>query len=82
MADPPQIPPRPDDIRDVLQLIFMLLSDSTGLDIALDALRAGAGERSDEFQDTPPPAWAAANRLVLDALIDGLADRLTHSIDH
>ena len=48
----------------------MLLKDSTGVDLAFDALRAGAGERNDELGVTPTPAWAAANRFVLDAMIE------------
>jgi len=36
--------------------------------MTLDALRAGAGQRNDELDITPPGSWAAANRFVLDIL--------------
>ena len=67
-TNPP--PPDPDDVRDVLLLVLMLLKDSSGVDLAFDALRAGTGERNDELGVTPPPAWAAANRFVLDVMIE------------
>jgi hypothetical protein len=51
----------------------MLLSDSPAVELALNALRAGAGDRADELGVTPAPAWAAANRFVLDTLVDARA---------
>lgn len=69
-STPPAPPPALNEVRDVLGLVLMLLSDSTAVDLALDALRAGAGDRADELGVTPPAAWAAANRFVLDILAD------------
>jgi hypothetical protein len=81
MASTDPIPPRLDDVRDVLRLVLMLLADSTGLDVALGALRAGAGECDDELDVVPKPAWRAANRFVLDALIDAVCEDFAADLD-
>jgi len=75
MTNTPPVPPALEDVRDVLSLVLMLLSDSPAVDLALSALRAGAGDRHKEEGLTPPPtdASAAANRFVLDALVDARA---------
>jgi hypothetical protein len=73
MTNTPPVPPALDDVRDVLSLVLMLLSDSPTIDLALNALRAGAGDRADELGVTPPPTWATANRFVLDALVEARA---------
>ena len=71
MTNPSPHAPDLDDVRDVLGLVLMLLSDSRGMDTVLDLLRAGAGDRNDELSvDAPAPAWAAANRFVLEILIE------------
>lgn len=71
MTNTPPPTPSLDDIR-VLRLVLGMLKDSPGVDIALELLHAGAGDRVDDFGITPRPARAAANRFVLDVLIEAL----------
>jgi hypothetical protein len=73
MTNTPPPAPRLDDIRDVLRLVLAMLKDSPGVDIALELLHAGAGDRVDDFGITPRAARAAANRFVLDVLIEAVA---------
>ncbi|MCW2985663.1 MAG: hypothetical protein JWR63_3233 [Conexibacter sp.] len=77
---PAPVQPRLDDVHAVLRFTFELLGDTDAVDELLATLQVASGVTPRDGVVTSPAGRAAA-RFVLDALTDGLVERLRGDLE-